>query len=92
MVYRSWSETSIFGLQRLWAYLALLQQNAGKTPVSGLTLFGNKPTLAVFFRLYPRDITLSRVAGWGARIRTWEWRNQNPLPYRLATPQQAAGT
>jgi hypothetical protein len=27
-------------------------------------------------------------AGWGARIRTWEWRNQNPLPYHLATPQQ----
>ena len=26
--------------------------------------------------------------GWGARIRTWEWRNQNPLPYHLATPQQ----
>ena len=26
--------------------------------------------------------------GWGARDRTWEWRNQNPLPYRLATPQQ----
>ena len=24
---------------------------------------------------------------WGARIRTWEWRNQNPLPYHLATPQ-----
>jgi hypothetical protein len=31
------------------------------------------------------------MAGWGARIRTWEWWNQNPLPYRLATPQQAAG-
>jgi hypothetical protein len=29
------------------------------------------------------------VAGWGARIRTWEWRNQNPLPYHLATPQIA---
>ncbi len=29
-----------------------------------------------------------RWAGWGARIRTWEWRNQNPLPYRLATPQR----
>src|SRR5262249_8921626 len=27
--------------------------------------------------------------GWGARIRTWEWRNQNPLPYHLATPQRA---
>ena len=25
--------------------------------------------------------------GWGARIRTWVWRDQNPLPYRLATPQ-----
>jgi hypothetical protein len=25
--------------------------------------------------------------GWGARIRTWEWRYQKPLPYRLATPQ-----
>ena len=30
--------------------------------------------------------------GWGARIRTWEWRNQNPLPYHLATPHQARGT
>src|ERR1700728_1333970 len=25
--------------------------------------------------------------GWGGRIRTSEWRNQNPLPYHLATPQ-----
>src|SRR6185503_3296162 len=45
----------------------------------------------------PRDIGTSAtqgkcgartgLAGWGARIRTWEWRNQNPLPYHLATPQ-----
>ena len=27
--------------------------------------------------------------GWGAWIRTRGWRNQNPLPYRLATPHQA---
>ena len=27
-------------------------------------------------------------AGWGGRDRTSEWRNQNPLPYRLATPQR----
>ena len=27
--------------------------------------------------------------GWGGRVRTSEWRNQNPLPYHLATPQQA---
>ena len=26
------------------------------------------------------------VYGWGTRIRTLEWRNQNPLPYRLAIP------
>ena len=29
----------------------------------------------------------SRRIGWDARIRTWEWRNQNPLPYHLATSQ-----
>ena len=27
------------------------------------------------------------LVGWGGRNRTSEWRNQNPLPYRLATPQ-----
>ncbi len=27
--------------------------------------------------------------GWGGRDRTCEWRHQKPLPYRLATPQQA---
>jgi hypothetical protein len=31
-----------------------------------------------------------RLPGWGGRDRTSEWGNQNPLPYRLATPQQAA--
>jgi hypothetical protein len=25
--------------------------------------------------------------GWGGRIRTSGWRDQNPLPYHLATPQ-----
>jgi hypothetical protein len=25
--------------------------------------------------------------GWGGWIRTTAWRDQNPLPYRLATPQ-----
>jgi hypothetical protein len=28
------------------------------------------------------------TVGWGGRIRTSEWRNQNPLPYLLATPHQ----
>ena len=26
--------------------------------------------------------------GWGGRTRTHEWRDQNPLPYHLATPQK----
>ena len=30
-----------------------------------------------------------RPCGWGAWIRTREWRYQKPLPYRLATPHQA---
>ncbi len=30
--------------------------------------------------------------GWGARIRTWGWRYQKPLPYRLAKPQCAGGS
>ena len=35
-------------------------------------------------------VTQTGMAGWGARIRTWEWWNQNPLPYHLATPQRPA--
>src|SRR5258706_14765294 len=28
----------------------------------------------------PKERTMARrLGGWGARIRTWEWRNQNPL-------------
>ena len=32
-----------------------------------------------------------RERGWGGRIRTSVWRNQNPLPYHLATPQRRDG-
>src|SRR5712664_3311005 len=28
-----------------------------------------------------------RQDGWGGRNRTYKWRGQSPLPYRLATPQ-----
>ena len=31
---------------------------------------------------------LFKPFGWGAGIRTPEWRLQRPLPYRLATPQR----
>jgi hypothetical protein len=32
------------------------------------------------------DTPETRLPGWGGRIRTSAWRNQNPLPCRLATP------
>ena len=31
------------------------------------------------------------LVGWGGRIRTSAWWNQNPLPYHLATPQKPPG-
>ncbi len=31
------------------------------------------------------------MVGWGGRIRTSVWWNQNPLPYHLATPQKLSG-
>lgn len=34
------------------------------------------------------SISISGQNGWGGWIRTNGWRNQNPLPYHLATPQQ----
>ena len=42
------------------------------------------PTETAPGRIGPRQ-TRRFGARWGARIRTWEWRNQNPLPYDLAT-------
>ena len=37
--------------------------------------------------VYLCDFIVKDAGGWGARIRTWGWRYQKPLPYRLATPQ-----
>ncbi len=28
------------------------------------------------------------TVGWGGRIRTYVWQDQNPLPYHIATPQR----
>ena len=33
-----------------------------------------------------------RLVGWDGRVRTSEWRNQNPLPYHLATSQRSVST
>ena len=31
------------------------------------------------------------IYGWGGRIRTYGTRDQNPMPYHLATPQLCIG-
>ena len=30
---------------------------------------------------------MRNAIGWGGRIRTYDTRDQNPMPYHLATPQ-----
>ena len=48
---------------------------------------------ACFFDEQVRVLNVLDIMGtillkfWGARIRTWECGDQNPVPYRLATPQ-----
>src|SRR5438045_5606111 len=39
--------------------------------------------------LWPFHARRGAEAGWGGRIRTCECRYQKPVPYHLATPQQA---
>ncbi len=41
-------------------------------------------------RKIPNAHEIAIEIGWGAWIRTREWRNQNPLPYHLATPHRDA--
>jgi hypothetical protein len=48
----------------------------------------NSPQKSPLFRRDALRAKTSALAGWGAWIRTREWRNQNPLPYHLATPQR----
>src|SRR6185437_7922531 len=49
---------------------------------------GEMARAGAIFRRRHRTRHETRLGGWGARIRTWEWRNQNPLPYLLATPHR----
>src|SRR5260370_1157230 len=62
---------------------------------AGMALPANSASVSLLLMLGPRSRAaapqgLSSVlekTGWGGRIRTSEWRDQNPLPYHLATPQ-----
>ena len=48
--------------------------------------------MSVLFLMLGIAAEILGMIGWGGRDRTSEWRNQNPLPYRLATPQQRGRT
>ena len=39
------------------------------------------------YSFFNRSLISDQWTNWGSWIRTNEWRNQNPLPYRLAIPQ-----
>src|SRR5580704_17003291 len=49
------------------------------------------PDFAERFLGNRKHLNEATQAGWGAWIRTRGWRNQNPLPYHLASPQNTAG-
>ena len=46
-----------------------------------------KPAVCGLFATFSQVFEITALFGWGGRDRTSEWGNQNPLPYRLATPQ-----
>src|SRR6185369_414375 len=46
-----------------------------------------QPKAAIRFT-WCRAWSLVESVGWGGRDRTYECRNQNPVPYHLATPQR----
>ena len=49
-----------------------------------------RPAECGALRRISRSLHIGGMRGWGGRIRTSGWRNQNPLPYHLATPQCVA--
>ena len=63
--------------------------NFGSNP--GISETERRAKCPVFAGLFARSVEENRetgLVGWGAWIRTRGWRNQNPLPYHLATPQR----
>jgi 3-(methylsulfanyl)propanoyl-CoA dehydrogenase len=71
--------------RRMTANRFISDLSAGGFKLSNLTPF------TVFLASSASPQREKAVPGWGGRIRTSAWRNQNPLPYHLATPQSAPG-
>ena len=69
---------------RLWAGFGNM---AVRSSVSREFAIYKSPPLTGFFSMKEGSSPNFALDGWGGRDRTSEWGNQNPLPYRLATPQ-----
>src|SRR5260221_6611627 len=55
---------------------------------SGVAKLTRNAELPGFLPRRAENAQTPRLLGWGGRNRTSVWRNQNPLPYRLATPHR----
>ena len=67
-----------------------LQAYETRVRTTGFTMewaTGLEPALHGFAIRYVTIPPRSHKTGWGGRIRTYDQRNQNPLRYRCATPQ-----
>ncbi len=58
-----------------------------RVPIKGANLAKQGAVSRLGKYRFPSNIN-DLVFGWGGRVRTSAWWNQNPLPYHLATPQQ----
>jgi hypothetical protein len=74
--------------RRMWALFAAIFE---KREYGELPSRSKSAEIAGFPRLCAWEPGHVGLLGWGGRIRTSVWRNQNPLPYHLATPQCAIG-
>jgi hypothetical protein len=73
----------------LLAHRQLEEQSGTEFPNGGRNPFPNGPEKPRGSKAVSVNNSRSLSAGWGARIRTWEWRNQNP-PFIVIAQQVKA--
>src|SRR5215472_14745845 len=72
--------------QRLTDKIGRLPPTIQRITLQRLRNVSLTPGKSHIIRQHRTERTETRLVGWGGRTRTSEWRNQNPLPYHLATP------
>ena len=71
----------------MWGFLTRQKTRFMLLQIAGRLTTGNAALIFAVW-IFPAE---QGLVGWGGRDRTFECWNQNPVPYHLATPQQAAG-